>query len=64
MWGCDLTPLYDPSGGRLLCFTAFLPLGLRLKPLQRPKDPGHWMRKMRRVAQKQRLIFAKPEVQG
>ena len=35
MWGSDLTPLYEPSGARLMCFTAFLPLGLRLVEVQR-----------------------------
>jgi hypothetical protein len=30
MWGCDLTPLYDETGSRLMSFTAFLPLGMRL----------------------------------
>ena len=29
MWGCDLTPLYEETGGRLMFFTAFLPLGLQ-----------------------------------
>ncbi|CAE7244484.1 unnamed protein product [Symbiodinium natans] len=38
MWGSDLTPLYEPSGARLMCFTAFLPLGLRLVEVQRPLD--------------------------
>ena len=38
MWGSDLTPLYDDRGGRLMCFTAFLPLGLRLVEVQRPSD--------------------------
>lgn len=30
MWGCDLTPFYDETGSRLMSFTAFLPLGMRL----------------------------------
>ena len=35
MWGSDLTPLYEPTGARLMCFTAFLPLGIRLVEVQR-----------------------------
>ncbi|CAE7727150.1 unnamed protein product [Symbiodinium necroappetens] len=38
MWGSDLTPLYEPTGARLMCFTAFLPLGIRLVEVQRPLD--------------------------
>lgn len=38
MWGCDLTPLYDETGSRLMSFTAFLPLGMRLSQLPRPAD--------------------------
>ncbi|CAE7803875.1 unnamed protein product [Symbiodinium sp. CCMP2456] len=38
MWGSDLTPLYEPTGARLMCFTAFLPLGIRLwRPLDVPR---------------------------
>jgi len=36
MWGCDLTPLYDETGSRLMSFTAFLPLGMRLAGQSRP----------------------------
>ena len=38
MWGCDLTPLYDETGSRLMSFTAFLPLGMQIGSLPRPTD--------------------------
>lgn len=41
MWGCDLTPLYDEVGSRLMSFTAFLPMGMQLTSFPRPSDlPG------------------------
>lgn len=41
MWGCDLTPLFEESGDRLMFFTAFLPLGLQLTSAPRPSElPG------------------------
>ena len=38
MWGCDLTPLFEADGSRLMFFTAFWPLGWRLRTATRP--PG------------------------
>ena len=38
MWGCDLTPLFEADGSRLMFFTAFWPLGWQLQRAARP--PG------------------------
>lgn len=38
MWGCDISPLFDTSGDRLMVFTAFLPIGMGLQSVPRPPN--------------------------
>lgn len=38
MWGCDISPLFDSTGDRLMVFTAFLPIGMSLRSVPRPPD--------------------------
>merc|ERR1719217_2021631 len=43
-WGCDLTPLFDDDGSRLMVFVASLPLefeiGAAVRPPEAPAAPG------------------------